>query len=114
MNQDLLDERLTEALETAPRVEIAEDFAVRVMRRLPPRGTLPYQVRTLPYRVRVQASVGRRVSLAALMVLLLAVAAFALQTGSGNVMARIAVESVFAVEIVLLTVWLSLRPGALR
>jgi hypothetical protein len=101
------DERLTEALEASPRVEIADDFAARVMCRLPAR-------RLLPYRMRVQASIGRRVSVAAGMALLLAIAGFAMQTGGSNAMARMAVEWVFAAEFVVLTVWLSLRPGTLR
>jgi hypothetical protein len=101
---DPLESQLTDALEAIPHVPVADDFAARVMSRLPAHRTLQYQ---LPAR----ASVGRRVSMVAAAVLLIAVMAFAVQSGGANAATRTVVESIFALEFAALTVWLSLHPS---
>jgi len=104
-----LDQALTDALEAAPRVDIADDFAARVMSRLPlaspSRIVLPAYLPALP-------SVGRRIALASAIVLFLAMFAVALSPGTTFV--RNASEIACSAEFILLTVWLSLRPQALR
>lgn len=104
---DPLERRLTQALESVPQVTIADDFATRVMRRLPARPNMSFQ---LPSR----ASIGRRVALIALALLFVAMFGFALQTDNRNVVVRDAVVWAFAIEFILLTVWVSLRPSQLR
>ena len=101
---DPLDAHLTHALEAVPHVAVAEDFAARVMSRLPARKVVQYH---LP----VRTSVGRRVSMIAAAILLIVVLGFAVQTGGTNAAIRIVAESIFAFEFVALTVWLSLRPS---
>lgn len=104
---DPLEAKLTAALEAVPQMAVADDFAARVMSRLPTHKILQYQ---LPART----SIGRRVSVVAAAILLLAVVAFAVQTGGSTSAIRIVAESIFAVEFAALTVWLSLQPGHSR
>ena len=106
---DPLDQALTHALEAVPRVEIADDFARRVLARLPAQRT-PRIPAFLPAR----PSIGRRVSFAALAILFLAMLAVALQPGAANQLVRNAIEGTCAAEFILLTVWLALRPHPFR
>lgn len=104
---DSLDQHLTGALEAVPHIVIADDFAARVMSRVPAR---PVSIDPLP----AQASVGRRVALIAAAVLLVAMLAFSAPSHDTNQLARTVVEWTLAAEFAALTVWLYLRPGALR
>ena len=104
---DSLDRQLTDALEAVPHVIIADDFAACIMSRVPARTVW---MESLPARV----SVGRRVALIAAAVLLIAMLGLAAPTHDANQLTRTAAEWTFAAEFVVLTVWLSLRPGALR
>jgi len=108
-SNDPLDQALTRALEAVPRVDIADDFAARVLSRLPAaktsRSALPAYLPALP-------SIGRRVALASAIVLFLAMFAVALSPGAPFI--RNASEITCAAEFILLTVWLSLRPQPLR
>ena len=104
---DPLDAALTAALEAIPHVAVADDFAARVMSRVPAR-------KVLQYRLPVRESIGRRVSIAAAAVLLIAVVVFAEQTGGADATTRIIAASIFALEFAALTVWLSLRPSPLQ
>ena len=47
---DPLERRLTQALESVPQVTIADDFATRVMRRVPARPNMSFQ---LPFRASI-------------------------------------------------------------
>ena len=104
---DPLDRRLSEALEAAPHIAVADDFAARVMSRVPAR-------RIWAQNVPAHASIGRRVALIAAAVLLLAMLGFAAPSPDANQLARAVAEWTVAAEFVVLTLWLSLRPGALR
>ncbi len=103
---EILDRRLTAALEAAPAVAISDDFALRVMQQLPARPALSQA------RFVTSPGIGRRVAFAAIFVLLAAMLAVGLRA-SGSI-ALTAVEWSFAAEFILLTVWMSLRPKALR
>lgn len=104
---DPLERRLTAALEAAPAITIPDDFAARVMSRLPtPIAT--------PYGVAARTSIGRRVSMVAAAALFIAMFVFAIQRGGANESMRLQVEAIIAAEFIILTVWLSLRPGDLR
>lgn len=104
---DPVDQALTNALEAVPHVAIADDFAARLMSRVPARKAVPDE---LPAR----ASIGRRVSLVAAALLLVAMLAFAVQTGGANAAMRTAAEWIFALEFAALAVWLSMRPNESR
>ena len=104
---DLLEGQLTSALEAIPQVAIADDFAVRVMSRLPVH-------KAFLHRSPMRASMGRRVSIIAAAILLIAMLAFAVQTGGANAAIRTVAESILALEFAALTVWLSLRPSQSR
>jgi len=105
--QDELDEQLTAALEAVPYVAIADDFAARVMSRVPARRVW---AKNLPAR----ASIGRRVAMIAAALLVIAMIAFATPSRDANPLSRTLVEWTFAGEFVALTLWLSLRPGEQR
>jgi len=104
---DGVDQALTHALEAIPHVAIADDFAARVMSRVPARKAVPGE---LPARV----SVGRRVSLVAAALLLVAMLVFPVQTGAGNAAMRTAAEWTLALEFAALAAWLSMRPSESR
>lgn len=104
---DPLDRQLTAALEAVPQIVITDDFAARVMARLPARNVWTH---ALPARI----SIGRRVALIAGVVLLIAMLGLAAPTHDPNQVTRTVAEWTFAGEFVALTMWLSLRPGALR
>ncbi len=104
---DPVDQALTHALEAVPHVAIADDFAARLMSRVPARRAVPDE---LPAR----ASIGRRVSLVAAALLLVAMLAFAVQTGGANAAIRTVAEWIFAAEFAALAVWLSMRPSESR
>ena len=101
---DPLDGPLTAALEAIPHVSVADDFAARVISRLP--APQPSQ-----YRFPMRASIGKRVSLIAAAVLLVAMLAFAARSGGPNTANRTVAEAIFALEFAALTFWLSLRPN---
>jgi hypothetical protein len=106
MNSDTqFDRQLIRALEAAPQVQVADDFALRLMARLPARR--PASFTQLP-------SVGRRVAYATLALLLAAMLAAALYSGPANPLVRTAVNWTCAAEFIVLSVWLALRPQALR
>jgi hypothetical protein len=103
-----LDLALTRALEARPQLQIADDFALRVARKLPARRPAPrLSLTTVP-------RTGRRVSFAALGVLFLAMILLApLARGTGHQPFEI-LEWILVTEFVLITVWMSLRPNPLR
>jgi len=103
-NRDQLDARMTRALETAPQFSIADDFALRVVERLPVRRRL-----SLPAEI-AAPRIGRRVTFAALLVLFVAMIAVALHTQGKGARPYALVEGLLAAEFIVLTVWLSLRP----
>jgi hypothetical protein len=102
------DVKLARALEAVPKVAIADDFALRVMQRVPAR---PVRKRVLlPERSRV----GRRVMIAAMVAmaaLMLGLAPWA--WGLGH-LALTAVEWVLCVEFIGLALWLSPVPRLLE
>ena len=104
----LLDQALPRALDARPRLELADDFALRVTRKLPARRPAPrLSLTTVP-------RTGRRVSFAALGVLFLAMILLApLARGTGHQPFEI-LEWILVAEFVLITVWMSLRPHPLR
>ncbi len=102
---DRIDQALTQALEAVPRVDIAEDFAARVLSRLS--ATAPSRI-ALPVYLPPFPSVGRRIALAS--AILLFVAMFALAVAPAAPSVRTATEIACAAEFILLTVWLALRP----
>jgi len=104
--RDELDQRLTRALEAVPRVEMAGDFAQRVMGRLPARPVARLAVSS--------ASIGRRVAFVALFALVLAMFAVAIDSHAIGHVAYMTIQAIFAAEFILLTVWLSLRPQSVR
>ena len=101
---DPLDGPLTAALEAVPHVPVAEDFAARVLSRLP--TPEPWQ-----YRFSPRASIGQRVSLIAAAVLLVAMLAISARSGGPSAANRTVAEAIFALEFAALTFWLSLRPS---
>jgi hypothetical protein len=104
----LLDQALTRALEARPHLQIADDFALRVTRKLPTRHPAPrLSLTTVP-------STGRRVAFATLGVLFLAMILLApLARGAGRQPFEI-LEWILVAEFILITVWMSLRPHPLR
>jgi hypothetical protein len=98
--QDPLDQALARALEAVPHVDISDDFATRVLSRLP--AARSAYLPTLP-------GIGRRTALASAALLFLAMFAFALAPAAPSI--RTAIEIACAVEFILLTLWLSLRPN---
>ncbi len=104
---DPLERRLTQALESLPRVAIADDFAARVMLRVPAR-------RTVRYLNPARASMGRRISFIAIAVLFVALFGFAFQTGAANATIRDVAVWAIAAEFIILTVWVTLRPNQSR
>jgi hypothetical protein len=110
MNPDHdLDHRLTRALEAAPSVAIPADFAVRISACLPAQPARRVPVAAIP-----SPGIGRRVWLAGLVVLFVAVFGLTLSGGPANQPARIALESTLSAEFILLTLWFTLRPQSLR
>lgn len=105
---DSLDQALTQALEAVPPVEIADDFALRVLSRLP--ACMPARI-ALPAYLPALPSIGRRIALVSAILLFLAMFAFALAPAAPFVRAS---ELVCAAEFILLTVWLAFRPQPLR
>jgi hypothetical protein len=92
-NDAELDLALTRALEARPHLEIADDFALRVTRKLPARRPAP--LTTVPRN-------GRRVAFAALGVLFLAMILLApLARGAGHAPFEV-LEWVFLAEFVLI------------
>jgi len=107
-NDAALDLALTRALEARPYLEVADDFAARLVCKLPPRRPAPRLVLTTVPRT------GRRVAFAALLVLFLAMILLApLARGAGHQPFEV-LEWIFVAEFVLITVWMSLRPHPLR
>lgn len=103
---DPLERRLTQALESVPRVAIADDFAARVMLQVPAR-------RTVRYLIPARASMGRRIAMIAIAILLVALFGFAFQTGTNPALRDAAIWAI-AAEFIVLTVWVSLRPNQSR
>ncbi len=101
-----LDRALTLALEARPRVAVADDFAARVLRKIPARSRRLSLV-SVP-------RTGPRVALAALVVLFFAMILLApLARGAGHQPFEI-LEWTLVGEFVVLSVWVGLRPGLLR
>jgi len=109
--QDQLDQAITHALEAVPQVEIADDFALRVLSRLPAKKLTRIAP---PAYLPAHPSVGRRVAFVAAAVLFVAMLAFAMQPGIANQFIRISIAGTCAAEFILVTVWLALRPQPLR
>lgn len=105
----IFDQALTQALEAQPNPHVPDDFALAVMRRLPPRHGLrpPVTLTNVP-------RLGRRAAFAALVILFLGMAVLARESLAPGHLAYAAVEYVFAAEFILIAVWISLRPPALR
>jgi hypothetical protein len=106
---DNLDQALARALDAVPHVDIADDFAARVLSRLP--SARPARI-ALPDYLPALPSIGRRIALASAIVLFLAMFGLALAPAAPVI--RGASEITCAAEFILLTVWLSLRPQPLR
>ncbi len=94
---DALEERVTRALERVPEVTVPADFAARVAAQVPKRSEMAAR----PARYGWMAM---RISMAALVIALLAVAMHA--TGRSSVLG-IALEWVLCAELVGLAIWLS-------
>ena len=94
---DALEERVVRELERVPEVRIPAEFAARVAGQLPQRRTFAAR----PARYGLMAM---RISMAALVIALLAVAMHA--TGRSSVLG-IALEWVLCAELVGLAIWLS-------
>jgi hypothetical protein len=102
MNDSYEEERLTQALEAVPKFEVPEDFALRVMAALPP-GKIA------PELVPAGATVGRRVSVAAMVVLaalMLGLAHWSWGAAGDAHEGLKAVEWMLCAEFVGLTLWL--------
>ncbi len=104
-----LDERLSSALETAPAITAPDDFALRVMQRLP---ASPARVGRIPVGAVASPGIGRRVVFAAVFALIVAMLGIALYAHGG--VASTAVEWSLAAELIVLGVWMGLRPQWLR
>ena len=101
---DQLDRQLTTALEAVPHIAVPDDFAARVMSRVP---APQIAAQSLPSR----ASIGRRVAIVAAMVLVIAMIVFAAPTHGANQLSRTSLLWTVAAEFVALTAWLAMRPG---
>ena len=102
-----LDERLTRALEAAPTPLIADDFAQRVMQRLPAR---PVPSRYVAATHSVATYVGRRVAFAALVLLTVLMFWLAPHTFNMGHSTMTLIELVFCAEFVGVVLWLSPLP----
>ena len=98
MNSETLDERITLALETAPRPEIPTDFAARISRQLPSHAAL----------VLTPGRYGQRAAAVCLVVLMVLMLAFARLANPGSLY-WFSIESIFCAQFVLLAVWLVVR-----
>jgi hypothetical protein len=101
----LLDARITLALETAPQLMIPQDFAAKVAAQMPPLKPV-----TLTPR-----GYGRNAALISLAVLLALIFAFAHRTGASPLWTS--VEWIFCAQFALVAVWLAVRqarPGFIR
>ena len=105
--QNGFDQQVTAALEAVPDIVVPDDFAARVMSRVPAQRLW---TRSLPAR----ASIGRRVAMIAAVVLIVAMIAFAAPAHDTNQLSRTLVLWIFAAEFVALTLWLAVRRGAQR
>ncbi len=106
MNEDDLDLRLTQALETAPEVAIPVGFAAR-MAAMAPAAPADVAARFESPRFALWAV---RAALGLLVVTMLFFATRAM----GRSVVPLTVEIALAAEFALLTVWISLRPGLTR
>lgn len=97
-----LDRRVIRALETAPRIDVPADFALRVARRLP--GRRPVSLTPTHYG---QSAVFLGMILALVMLI-----AFTLHNGRHATFGL--TESLLLTQFLALTVWLSLRYHAVR
>ena len=93
-----LDARILRALETAPRLEIPSDFAVRIARQLPP----------LPVAILSPARYGYRAAVACLIVLLALILALA-RRATGTSIFWVSMEAIFCAQFALVAVWLAVR-----
>jgi len=115
MTEHDLDLRLTQALETPPEISIPSDFASRVAATLPaarfaaPRYVAPGFVVARFVAPRFAMWAAR----AALGLLVLTMLFFA-PRAVGRSVVPLTLETTFAAEFVLLSVWISLRPGLTR
>ena len=108
MNEAYEDEQITRALEVAPDVTVPEDFAFRVMTRLP--ATRKPVREFVPTSSRVGLAVSA-VALALLAVLMVALAPWAFSTGR---LIFIALDWVLCAEFVGLAVWMAPALGMRR
>ena len=102
-NRDNLDARLTRALEATPPVSITDDFATRVMQRLPARRRV-----ILPSEI-AAPQIARRVASGSLLVLFIAMIVLALHAHGAASRSYTVIEGALAAEFMVLTVWISLR-----
>jgi hypothetical protein len=91
-----LENRITLALETAPRPEIPAGFAARVSAQLPPRAAA----------VLTPGRYGQRAALACLVLLIPLMLAIA-HRATGTSLYWFSVESIFCAQFALLAVWLA-------
>jgi hypothetical protein len=94
-SEELMDARLTRALERKPAVDVPADFAVRVAQQVPLRGAV--RLPTARY-----GPTAMRVGMAVLVVVLVAVAT----RSSGQTVLGVMLEWILCAELVALAVWL--------
>jgi len=106
MNDRDLDLKLTQALEAAPEVAIPPGFAARMAAMAPaaPASAVP----------RFAAPRFAMWSVRAALALLLVTMVFFAPRAVGSSVVPLTLEMALAAEFVLLTVWISLRPGLTR
>ncbi len=97
LDAQLLDTRITLALETAPRLEIPPDFAARVAAQMP--ALTPVTLTPRGY--------GRNAAILCMAVLLALIFVFANRAGASPLWTSI--EWIFCVQFALVAVWLAVR-----
>jgi hypothetical protein len=97
MRDEALELRIERALERAPQAEIPADFASRVAAQVPAR---PQTVRETRY--------GRRTMIGGLVVLFVAILAFAPRAGTSQIVS-VTIEWTLCAQFVLLALWLGTK-----
>lgn len=111
-----LDLALTRALEAPPQPLVPDDFALRLLSRLPAEVQPTRNPSTWAATIS-EPHLGRRTAIAAAALLLAAFVLLPLLTAhaaASHPLAYLAVWAILAAEFIVLTVWLSLRPDTLR
>ena len=108
MERDDLELRVVRAMEAVPKVAIADDFAMRVMQRVPARAM---RKRVLMME---RSQVGRRVMPVAMVALAMLMLGLAPWAWGARDVALTAVEWVLCAEFIGLALWLSPLPRLLE